>query len=96
MPLIVKSKMMKQELTVQQQRWSNRFNRIAYGLFIILAMYMLITGDLEMAVVNFGIALVFDPFNAAMPWKQRPVYQKVWLMAHVVISFSGLIYLLIK
>ena len=33
----------------------------------------------------FGIALAFDPFDQAQPWKERPVWQKVWLLVHLAL-----------
>ena len=33
----------------------------------------------------FGIALAFDPFDQAQSWKERPVWQKVWLLVHLAL-----------
>ena len=63
-----------------------KFNRWGYGAFVLLSLYfLLVSDDLNSAVINFGIALVFDPFDQSVPWKKRPLYQRVWLIVHLVI-----------
>ena len=38
-------------------------------------------------MTQFGIALVFDPFDQAIKWSDRPLYQRIWLLVHVAILF---------
>lgn len=73
---------------------SNKINRIAYAAFVILAAYFLITGDLSSFCIQFGIALVFDPFDAKVSWKDRPRYQRLWLIIHLVILLLAFITLI--
>lgn len=80
---------MKQAISSKQLTQSNRINRAGYALFMALAAYLLIKGDYDMAVSNFGIALVFDPFDASVKWSDRPLYQRAWLLCHVSLSFAG-------
>ena len=87
---------MKQELTVQQQKQSVQINRFAYILFLLLVAYLLVRGDIEWATVNMGIALTFDPFDPNVRWQARPLYQRVWLLVHVCLTFSGFIFLLVR
>lgn len=62
------------------------FYKMAYGLFILLALYYLIVNkSISDFLIQFGIALVFDPFNPSVAWKDRPLYQRVWLILHVSI-----------
>lgn len=73
---------------------SAMFNRIMYGGFLLLGIYFLVTKDVSSAMSNLGIGLVFDPFDQRVSWKQRPQYQKIWLMVHLSLVF-GLLAILI-
>lgn len=67
---------------------STVFNKLAYSAFVALAIFMwFFSKDKMLATSQFGVALVFDPFNPSVPWNKRPLYQKVWLLAHVAILF---------
>jgi H+/Cl- antiporter ClcA len=37
---------------------------------------------------NFGIALIFDPFDQKVMWNNRPAYQQIWLIVHISIVFG--------
>jgi hypothetical protein len=75
--------------TPQPKKISNSFNRIAYVSFVGLSLYFfLFSDDFMTGVSNLGIALVFDPFDQQTPWKQRPLYQRAWLMVHVSIVLT--------
>jgi len=68
---------------------SFKFNLWGYGAFVILSLYfLLVSEDLNSAVINLGIALVFDPFNQSVPWNKRPLYQRIWLIIHLAILFG--------
>lgn len=71
-----------------QKDVTSQFNKIAYGAFVLLAIYFLITGDLGSFCMQFGIALVFDPFNQSIVWKDRPLYQRIWMIAHLIVLFT--------
>ncbi len=66
-------------------------NRYAYAFFMVLVVYLAIKGDYEWAVTNFCIAVVFDPFDQTVKWKDRPLYQKAWLLVHAAVMVLGLI-----
>lgn len=40
------------------------------------------------AVIFWGVALIFDPFNPRVSFGKRPLYQKIWLIIHLIITFS--------
>ncbi len=83
---------MKQELSTETTPKFTPFNRYAYVGFLVLVIYLFIKGDYEWAFANLGIALVFDPFDPSVKWQQRPMYQKVWLLVHLALTFAGLFY----
>jgi hypothetical protein len=72
---------------------SIKFNRILYGAFVMLSLYFLLTGSYGDAASNLGIALIFDPFDQTVRWDNRPRWQRVWLIAHLLImAVIGLVY----
>lgn len=57
-------------------------NRLLHGGFVALGLYYLIaSNDPLQAAATLGISLAFDPFDPDVPWKQRPLLQKLWLLA---------------
>lgn len=62
------------------------FFRFAYGAFVLLGLYFIVfKKDWSSGVAQFGIALVFDPFDREVKWDKRPLYQKIWLITHLVL-----------
>ncbi len=87
---------MKHELTGKQRTQSNRINRLCYCIYMLLVAYLLFLSDYEWAAITLGIALVFDPFDASTKWKDRSLYQKVWLLCHLALTFAGFSFLLFR
>jgi hypothetical protein len=87
---------MKQELTAKCDKQSVQVNRFTYILYLVLVAYLFFKGDIEWAITNLGVALVFDPFNTNLKWQNRPRFQKVWLIAHVTLTFAGFLYLILR
>lgn len=68
-----------------------KWYRIFYGAFVLLSLYfLLIQKDLSDALVNGGIALVFDPFDQKVKWSERPLWQRLWLLCHLALLLTGL------
>ncbi|MFN0083280.1 MAG: hypothetical protein ACKVOM_12255 [Ferruginibacter sp.] len=67
---------------------SSAFNRWLYGGFLVFGIYFLIRGEIMNAASNFGIALIFDPFDQAVKWNDRKPYQRIWLFVHVAIVLA--------
>lgn len=56
-------------------------NRILHGAFVALSLYYLLASrDILQAAATLGISLAFDPFDPAVSWKQRPLWQRAWLV----------------
>jgi hypothetical protein len=64
------------------------FNKTAYIVFVIAGIYFLVMKDFSQAAVFWGISLMFDPFNTAIPFPKRPLYQRAWLYIHVSTSLA--------
>jgi hypothetical protein len=79
----------------QTNNRSATFNRVFYGLFVVLSLYFLIKGEPASAMSNLGMALIFDPFDSSIRWDNRPLYQKTWLFVHVALVFILLAYTLL-
>lgn len=61
--------------------------RIAYTLFMLLAVYQIIINkDYIEAATNMGVGLIFDPFNPKVSWKERPIWQRAWLIVHLAMA----------
>ena len=62
------------------------FNKFIYIGFLLLGAYQsLFTKDYMQAASSFGIGLAFDPFNTDQKWNERPIWQKVVLIAHLAL-----------
>jgi hypothetical protein len=64
--------------------------RILYVSFCLFGIYHVIVLQFSEAAMNFGIALAFDPFDVNQSWKDRPIWQKVWLLVHLGICAACL------
>ena len=70
-----------------------RIMPLLYAGFTLLGVYQLFKGSPQDSMSSLGIALAFDPFNPNISWKQRPVWQKIWLVIHlttVLVLLAGL------
>jgi hypothetical protein len=73
------------------------FFRFAYGAFVLLGLYFIaFKNDWSGGVTQFGIALVFDPFNQEVKWDKRPLYQKIWLITHLVLLLIFFVLMFVK
>ena len=62
------------------------YNKYLYIGFVLFGLYeLLIKHSPAEAVSQLGIALIFDPFDQAQPWNERPTWQKIMLYFHLAI-----------
>ncbi|SOD98449.1 hypothetical protein SAMN06269250_6090 [Spirosoma fluviale] len=59
-----------------------------YGGFVLLCLYFFLTGSYQDAAVNLGIGLIFDPFDQTVRWENRPRWQRVWLIVHLLVMIG--------
>ncbi len=52
---------------------AKNLNKPAYIIFLAAGIGFLVTKDLSQAVVFWGLALVFDPFNINQPFQKKTV-----------------------
>jgi hypothetical protein len=72
--------------TTTPRTFSTRFHRVAYTLMVLLGCYFFFfSADTTMGAANMGIALIFDPFDQQVPFGKRPVWQRVWLVVHLLV-----------
>lgn len=69
------------------------FNGFAYaGLLLLSVVYLLGLKEPSNVAICLGIALVFDPFNQSTPFPERPLYQRIWLLIHLLLAIIAIIY----
>jgi hypothetical protein len=66
------------------------FNRFLYTGFTLFGLYKLIFGNYGEAAIHLGVALAFDPFDQTVTWKDRPFWQRAWLIAHLALCAGSL------
>ena len=60
------------------------FNKYIYIGFILFGIYELLLKHAPSEAASYiGIALAFDPFDQSQPWKERPTWQKAFLIIHL-------------
>ncbi|WP_309640248.1 hypothetical protein [Flavobacterium sp.] len=65
---------------------TTQVTRFLYVAFVLFGCYQIfVLQSYVNASASFGIALAFDPFNHLQPWKERPRWQKIWLIVHLAI-----------
>ncbi len=84
---------MKETTSSPPREWKG-FNRWAYGAFLMLVAYFALSGQYSDAIINLGIALVFDPFDTTVTWAKRPLWQRAWMLVHLAILLVGFCFLI--
>nr|MBI1229096.1 hypothetical protein [Cytophagales bacterium] len=82
--------------TEKNERTTKQINRIAYTAFVFLGIYYFIQDDWATGVSQFGIALVFDPFDQKVSWNNRPLYQRIWMITHLILLLVSFIWMFYK
>ena len=67
---------------------TKNYNKPAYLVFVAAGLVFLALRDFSQAAMYCSLALAFDPFNTALPFHKRPIYQKLWLYVHVTVSLG--------
>lgn len=75
---------------------TKNLNRAAYVVFVILGICFMFVKDLSQAAIFWGLALVFDPFDQTVSYPKRPLYQKIWLIAHLGITAAAFGWMIAK
>ena len=60
-----------------------------YAGFTLLALYKSIVGEYGEAAMHLGIALAFDPVDPTVSWKNRPLWQRAWLVIHLALCAAA-------
>lgn len=65
------------------------YNRLLYGLFVLLMLYhIFFRKEYLDGASTLGIALIFDPFDAKVVWGNRPMWQRLWLIMHLLVLIT--------
>ena len=72
------------------------FSGFAYaGLLLLSVVYLLGLKEPSNVAICLGIALAFDPFNQSTPFPERPLYQRIWLLIHLLLAIIAMTLLVI-
>lgn len=64
---------------------SAHLNRIGYAAFVIAGiLFCFFKQDYSGSAMYLGLALIFDPFDTKVTFQLRPMWQKTWLMMHLI------------
>lgn len=67
-------------------------NSILHIGFILMAlMQFTLFEETASAIGSLGISLAFDPFNHEVKWKERPIWQKAWLLVLCGLTLTSVI-----
>ncbi len=71
---------------------NTKFNTYIHVAFVLYGLSLVFgSNNANQALIYFGLALAFDPFDVKQPWKERPNWQKSILIAELVFTFLLLI-----
>jgi len=76
--------------TTKTKPAGTNFNKYAYAAFVTAGILFFLVKDYGQATIFLGIALVFDPFKVAVKFNSRPTWQRVWLIAHLLVNFAAI------
>ena len=93
---------MEKDPTMQQadtpaKSGSAGWNRIAYITFVLAGILFTLWGsDRTQGPMFLALALVFDPYDATVAWKDRPRWVKLLLFTHLGLAAASLGYVLAR
>lgn len=88
---------MEKNNTILAKPVSRNIYRVAYGAFVIAGLvFMFAKHDFSNAVIYWGLALAFDPFDQAVPFYKRPVWQQALLVAHLLVVLTLFVLMIIQ
>ena len=67
------------------------WSRWAYGIFTLAGLlFWLLGDDRSMAFTFLALAPIADPFDQRVGWKERPLWQRAWLVVHLGLTAAAL------
>lgn len=70
----------------------SNFNRISYFAMLAIGIFFLSIGNISTANSLIPVAMIFDPFDQTVTWSKRPIWQKAWLIVHLIGSLTLIAY----
>lgn len=64
-------------MDIKTKPTNTSFNKYAYAAFVVVALIFLAMKDYSQSALFMALALVFDPFNQAVKFGERQVWQRV-------------------
>lgn len=66
---------------------SSILNKLVYIVLVLTGIVFIFLNDFSSATISIGISLAFDPFDQKIPFGKRPLWQRVWLIIHLAVTF---------
>lgn len=66
--------------------------KILHTIFVFIGiLFLFLKQNSDDALIYFGLALAFDPFDQTQKWQERPIWQKVifFVEAAIVLFLLG-------
>jgi hypothetical protein len=76
--------------------FAGNFNKYAYVVFTVTGIVFLLMKDYSQSAIFTGLALVFDPFNTAVSFDKRPLWQRAWLVVHLLAALAVFALMILK
>lgn len=70
----------------------SNFNRIGYVAMLATGLFFLLIGNVSTATSLIPVAMIFDPFDQNITWSKRLIWQKAWLIIHLIGSLTLIAY----
>ena len=65
------------------KRVNPRIFQVLYFITILSGIWGLIDGDYLFACSQWGLGLIFDPFDETVPFGKRPLWQRLVSLSHL-------------
>jgi hypothetical protein len=72
-------------------------NILGYLVFTLAGLYFaFLSNDPSQGPLFLGLALVFDPYDQAVKWSERPFWVRALLLAHCIVAIIALIHMFLS
>jgi len=82
---------MEEEVKINKK--SESYNSIGYWAFVVAGVFFTFFATDDFTGPMFlCLAFIFDPFDANVPFGKRKKWQQIWLISHVIVALSAIIW----
>jgi hypothetical protein len=75
---------------------NTNLNWLGYAAFVLAGiLFYVFKEDYSNASIYLALALVFDPFDHKVSYKLRPMWQKIWLVGHMMVAIAVFVQMMV-